>query len=314
MLEEVLKSYSKINWVLEILSLRQDKYHNISSIFDILPFYDLIKIKLVEDDSWHVKISSNLDELEKKNIIYNLFDILQSFNGIPKYFVDINLQKNIPLGGGLGGGSSNAASILFFLYSKKIINLSAAIKLAKDLGSDVLPIFLSYLYPNNYIVCIEKQNVCLPVSLKIDLMKYFRFFIIVFPIKVETYLAYKEYDKIIRNKSFSIGPNMLRFFYYLKNNKNLWIEYFPCLVYNDFEKVVFYNYPLISNVRNEILENFKDAKVFLCGSGASLLVFFRKTNFIKNPCQEDFLQKDFYAELNKKYNIWIYSLGREKKY
>lgn len=308
MVEFTLKSYSKINWVLEILSLREDKYHNISSVFDTLPFYDTIKIRLIESDSWKIKISCNLEELERNNIIYNLFDILESFNIKPGYFVDINLQKSIPLGGGLGGGSSNAASLIFFLYSKKIIDLPTAIKLSKNLGSDVLPIFLSYLYPNNYIICLEKQNVCLPFGFKVDLRKYFDFFLIIFPIKVESYLAYREYDKILKNSAFSIGYRTLRFIYYLKNNQSLWLKYFPYLIYNDFEKVIFRNYPLIGDVRNEILERYKNAKVLLCGSGSSLLVFFHDENLKEDSYRNNFIQKDF-SMLAKKYNIWVYFLG-----
>jgi len=111
-----IKSFAKINWVLEILSKRQDGYHNISSVFDLLPLFDVIKLRLIEADKWDINIRCNFKELEKENILYKLVDIL-SFMSPRKYRIEVKLEKNIPLGGGLGGGSSNAASIIFF-YTK----------------------------------------------------------------------------------------------------------------------------------------------------------------------------------------------------
>jgi len=114
MKELVIRSFAKINWVLEILSKRFDGYHNISSIFDLLPIFDTIKLKLIENSKWDIKISCNIKQLEKKNILYKLVDILNVLDTFNKYEIILNLEKRIPVGGGLGGGSSNAASLVFF--------------------------------------------------------------------------------------------------------------------------------------------------------------------------------------------------------
>ena len=132
------KSPAKINTFLNVLSKRNDGYHNIYTHFELIDIFD--EINFVPS----VKSSFFCDDpnLIKNNIIektcswFNeVFNKKQSFN--------INLKKNIPYGSGLGSGSSNSASTLIFLcmfHGEKIKNLDKT-EISKKLGADV-PIFL----------------------------------------------------------------------------------------------------------------------------------------------------------------------------
>jgi 4-diphosphocytidyl-2-C-methyl-D-erythritol kinase len=125
-----LKSYGKINLVLEVLSKREDNYHNISSIFSLVNIYDDVYINLKRNSKWDLVLDVNNLELMKSNILFRLIDELNRYGELKGFLLEVKLVKRIPIGGGLGGGSANAAAILFYLFIKNIINL----KIAKGIG------------------------------------------------------------------------------------------------------------------------------------------------------------------------------------
>lgn len=65
-----LRSYGKINLVLEVLSKREDNYHNISSIFSLVNIYDDVYINLKRNSKWELVLDVNNLELMKSNILY----------------------------------------------------------------------------------------------------------------------------------------------------------------------------------------------------------------------------------------------------
>ena len=102
------KSYAKINRFLNVLDKREDNYHNIQSLFQLINFYDVITFKKRNDNK--ITIKSNIKNLEKENIIYDVVSLIKDESSCKEFGLDIAIQKNIPLGSGLGGGSSNAAT------------------------------------------------------------------------------------------------------------------------------------------------------------------------------------------------------------
>ena len=135
------KSFAKLNLCLHVLNKRNDGYHEIQSIFDTINFYDelffkknnLNKIRLT-CDSQKIKLDDNL--------ISQAYAEISNFYGISG--VDISLKKNIPIGAGLGGGSSNAATTLHalnFLFKLDISN-EKLLEISERIGSDV-PFFIN---------------------------------------------------------------------------------------------------------------------------------------------------------------------------
>ena len=138
----LLKSPAKINLFLNIIKKRKDSYHNIETYFQLISLYDYISLNVI--DGTKIKITSNQESLANQdNICVKATELFQKETGI-KLNVSIDLIKNIPLGGGLGGGSSNAATILLGLNDLWKCNLSKKrlLDLGEKLGSDV-PLFIN---------------------------------------------------------------------------------------------------------------------------------------------------------------------------
>lgn len=132
----------KINLFLEIKNRRKDGYHTLESVMQTISLFD----KLILERAGHgisLKCNSASLPVDERNLVYRAASSLKKKLGIDKG-VKIYLEKNIPLGAGLGGGSSDAACVLKGLVKfwnidvskKKLTNIST------ELGVDV-PFFLS---------------------------------------------------------------------------------------------------------------------------------------------------------------------------
>ena len=128
----------KINIGLQILSRRSDGYHNLSTImYPVFGLYDIVEVIKTEDKSVHFSSSGlPLDCESEDNLCVRAHRLLQSHYGIGG--AAIHLHKSIPFGAGLGGGSSDAVSVLKLLNRIYHLNLSpqSLIKEASYLGSD----------------------------------------------------------------------------------------------------------------------------------------------------------------------------------
>ena len=134
-------SPAKINLFLHITSKRDDGYHNLQTIFQLLDFYDEIDFSL-RDDGKINRTSGNEDILISNDLMIKSAKKLKQYRQT-NYGVDIKILKKIPTGGGLGGGSSNAATTLIALNKLWNLKLTNAelISIGKDIGADV-PVFI----------------------------------------------------------------------------------------------------------------------------------------------------------------------------
>ena len=139
--EIVIRSPAKINLSLSILDKRDDGYHNLKTHFQLVDLYDHLKFK--SDKKGKIRIKSKEIYLnDEDNTIYNtakkLLDFRNNNDGI-----EIEVKKNIPLGSGLGGASSNAASTLIALNKLWSLNLDREklMEIASSIGADV-PFFV----------------------------------------------------------------------------------------------------------------------------------------------------------------------------
>lgn len=138
----VLQSPAKLNLHLRILGKRPDGYHELLTFFHQISLTDTLRLQKKPNG---FTLTTNIPELEtgEGNLITKAYRLLQK--KIPSLKgVSVRLTKRIPLGGGLGGGSSNAA--FFLLGMKQLYGLKISQKellsLGKKLGADV-PFFLS---------------------------------------------------------------------------------------------------------------------------------------------------------------------------
>ena len=118
----VLKSYAKINLSLSVNEKLKNGYHDIQSIYCLINVYDTIKIKKIYDkkfDEIYFKGPFSKNVLKFNNSIKKVLDFLRKYKLISNYF-KVEVNKKIPVFAGLGGGSSNAFSILKLIKQKKI--------------------------------------------------------------------------------------------------------------------------------------------------------------------------------------------------
>ena len=134
-------SPAKINLFLHINSKRDDGYHNLQTIFQLLDFYDEINFSVREDGEIN-RTLGNEDIPLANDLMIKSAKKLQKLSGV-NLGVDIRIKKKIPSGGGLGGGSSNAATTLMALNHLWGLELTKQklIAIGKDIGADV-PVFI----------------------------------------------------------------------------------------------------------------------------------------------------------------------------
>jgi len=132
---------AKLNLFLHIIGRREDGYHQLQTVFQLLEFGDELTFGLRNDAV--ISLAGNYAEINpEQDLIYRAALLLQQHTAI-KLGVDINIVKRIPLGGGLGGGSSDAATTLVALnqlWGTELSTVTLA-QLGLRLGADV-PVFI----------------------------------------------------------------------------------------------------------------------------------------------------------------------------
>lgn len=136
-------SPGKVNLYLKVLSKRDDGYHNIVSIVSPVSLYDVIYFKILDNENIVVKDNIKCLPDGMANTVYKAALLLKKRYGINRG-IEIYLEKNIPIGSGLGGPSSNAATVLRKLpelWGFKARQEDLA-EIGKEIGADV-PLFLN---------------------------------------------------------------------------------------------------------------------------------------------------------------------------
>ncbi|MBU1726507.1 MAG: 4-(cytidine 5'-diphospho)-2-C-methyl-D-erythritol kinase [Candidatus Omnitrophica bacterium] len=185
----VLKSYAKLNLYLKVLKLRKDKYHSLKSLFERIDLADRIIIRSTPDKRIRIICKDAAVPQDSANLCYKSAKLLQDVFGITKG-ADITIEKNIPVGAGLGGGSSNAATVLLGLNKIWKLNISREklAKLGAKVGSDV-PFFI---YASPFALVTGRGERIKPLKL---LNKGTLWHIIIVPkLHVSTPLIYKKWD------------------------------------------------------------------------------------------------------------------------
>ena len=133
---------AKLNLNLSVLRKKINGMHEINSQFQLINLFDEMKIE--KTNSELINVSTNIDSSinGEKNIVYQAINELSNFIG-KQVNCNISIKKNIPIGGGLGGGSSNAAGALIGVNVLFELGLSSKdlIKIGKKVGADV-PFFI----------------------------------------------------------------------------------------------------------------------------------------------------------------------------
>ena len=254
-----IRSYCKINLSLRILKKLNNGYHNITSLITFCDLHDVISIFKIKSSKDKISFSGKFKEgiNKKSNTVTKVLDLLRRTNLLKNQSFKINIQKNIPHGSGLGGGSSNAADLInFFNTNLKLkLNKNKIKKLANKIGFDV-PINLER--KNTFVT--GKKDEILRLNQKFGLN-----LLIVYPNLIcSTKKIYKQNEK----KSF-IKPQSS---FYKKNKKKL-ID-FLINENNDLESTVVKIYPRIKKIIDYVKSQKGCYFSRITGSGSACIGIF----------------------------------------
>jgi len=279
----VVKSFAKLNFYLQVLSKRKDKFHNLSTLFCRIDLADTIILKNRKDNSIKIKSDSRHVPVDATNLCWRAARLLKKEFNLNSG-LNIEIKKRIPVGAGLGGGSSNAASVLLGLNKYWNLNLSKAklASLGAKLGSDVA----FFIYNTKFAEASGRGEKIKPLS---SLEKLKLWFVLVYPnIKVSTPLIYQKFDHFsqltIPRGNVKILTSEL-----LKKGKGFDTS---CL-FNDLEVVTASLYPVVNQVK-KALSNIGLEKIMMSGSGGSVFS-------LCNSCKQ---AKDLSSKLAKQHKSW----------
>lgn len=248
----VLKAYAKVNLGLQVIGKRNDGYYNIHTIMQKIDFYDELTFTLNRKG---IQFSANSPPHGKDNICYKAANLFLNATGT-EGGVYIKLKKKIWIGGGLGGGSSDAASTLLGLNKLfgTPLNLQELYGLALSLGSDV-PFFL-----NGSIAEVRGRGEIIsslkPLAFRPNL-------ILVYPkIPISTSWAYENIENHLTKELCSLKI-------LLEAISDSDLNRVANNLYNDFEKIVMIDYPILKKIKKR-LYSLGALGVSLSGSGSCI--------------------------------------------
>ncbi|MFH1134267.1 MAG: 4-hydroxy-3-methylbut-2-enyl diphosphate reductase [Nanoarchaeota archaeon] len=260
----MLHSHAKINLALDILGRRPDGYHELKLIYQQIALHDEIEVNELPQDE--IRLRCSLKELEdEKNLAYRAAALFKDRFSIKKG-VAISIVKNIPPGSGLGGGSSDAASVLrglAFLWKPELA-ISDLQPLAAELGSDV-PFFLH-------------GGICLGTGrgeriTEMRPLEPYHVIIVKPDYSISTQQAYAKVS------SFNQGDHAMRF----AKDQDL------ALMHNDLEAVAFSLHPELAGIKKALGEH-----ALLTGSGSAVFGLFKGEDEAKRVYAQ---MKEKYAEV-----------------
>jgi 4-diphosphocytidyl-2-C-methyl-D-erythritol kinase len=244
-------SPAKINLGLQIIERRGDGFHNLRSVMYPIPLYDIIEISQLPGQDSPMNFSQSgtgTNGKLEKNLCVRAWELMAADLALPA--VSIHLHKQIPVGAGLGGGSSNASTVLMGLNA--LANSPASpeklVELAGQLGSDC-PFFLQKLP-----MMMEGRGELLS---EVDVSLNSLYLLILFPeIHISTAEAYSAVSPFM--------PDM-----HLRQLIQVPVNQWKERVINDFEKNTFIRYPRLKTLK---LALYKAGAIYasMSGSGSSL--------------------------------------------
>jgi 4-diphosphocytidyl-2-C-methyl-D-erythritol kinase len=255
----VLKSPAKINLGLYLLKKRMDGYHDILTLFQAIDLYDTIRFTRTRSSDLILHAEGFPIPSDKENLIWKAYDLFNK-NLHLEGGLEVNVEKRIPTGAGLGGGSSNAASTLTALNVMFEKNLSSKQleKMAEEIGSDV-PFFIQ----GGTAIGEGRGEILTPVELEAD----YSILLICPDVSVSTAWAYSQ-ARIVLTRELKMA-----IFESLFQNRDL--RSLRASLKNELEDVVFQRHPLLKLFK-ENLYKWDAFYASMSGSGSSVFGLFNR--------------------------------------
>ena len=252
-----VNAHAKINITLDVTGRRENGYHDVKMIMQMIDIYDRVTVSL-KDEGISLKNSVEFLPVDSRNLAYRACELFLKETNI-KTGADIYIEKNIPVSAGLAGGSSDAAAVLEALNVLTKANLSTKklMEIGLNLGADVpYCLFKKTALAEGLgeklteIAPLKKSIVCLA---KPDY-------------NVNTASVYKEYDL----KKNTMHPDTEGAIRAIENND---LKLLGKRMYNVLEEVTGEKYSVIGKIKSIMYDN-GSVGAMMSGSGPSVFGFF----------------------------------------
>jgi len=259
-----IPAFAKVNLRLDVLGKRADGYHELRTIFQTVSLHDTLRFRAFPKCGIELQIQGNAQlscESAEKNLVYRAVDSLRRELKI-RPGVEILLQKRIPAGRGLGGGSSDAAAALlgYLHFTRKKLHPTRLMEIAASLGADV-PFFLL----GGRALGIGKGDEIYPLP---DISKLFLLIVSPKNIHVPTPDAYRwlHAPELASLTKFASTHKLFEFCALCWSAQGERLS-------NDFEAAVFRRHPRLAQIRRVLLQGGASGAL-LAGSGSAVFGVF----------------------------------------
>ena len=243
---------AKINLTLEIVNKRQDGFHNIKSIMQMISLYDYLEIELVESEDTKIELSGNSAEIpyNENNLVYKAAKLfLEKINR--NAGIRIYIDKHIPVSAGLAGGSTDAAGTIFGLNElfARPLDKETLHELCAELGSD-----LNVCLEGGTILATsrgEKIEKLPSIDMDVTLIKPKK-------LGISAKEAYTKYASKENKPKYGMTEKMIEA---IKNKEDI-----KKFLYNDLEYAVFDDYDELQNIKKELPDSI------MSGSGSTYFI------------------------------------------
>ena len=228
-----IKANCKINIGLDVLRRRADGYHDLSTVMvPVKGLYDVLIVEQAEKSSLSI-VGIEVDCDPEQNICMKALRLMQQRYGIGE--VSITLDKRIPFGAGLGGGSADGTAVILALNDIFSLGLDEAtlISLAAELGSDT-----AFFVRNTPQLCEGRGEIMTPIEL--DLAGYWLVLI-------------KPDANVSTREAYAGGVPAIPELSLTERLRKPIAEWQGC-VKNDFEKSVFAAHPIIADFKQKMID------------------------------------------------------------
>jgi 4-diphosphocytidyl-2-C-methyl-D-erythritol kinase len=259
-----IETPAKINLCLKVIGRRADGYHDIETLFQAIDLYDELHLSPLDSG---IMLSTDCPDLDlgEKNLIHRAAKKLMAFTSCHGG-AEINLIKRIPIGAGLGGGSSDAAATLKGLIQLYGLSLSKRDihNIASSLGADV-PFFLNGPVAFGFgIGTLLEPTPPLPPFWIVLVKPNF---------SISTAWIYKEYDSRLTKTT-----NKIKILESAVNSADP--ERIGQALFNDLESICFDKFPVLKEIKRELL-SLGAYGALMTGSGSSVFGLFSDSDSAK---------------------------------
>jgi 4-diphosphocytidyl-2-C-methyl-D-erythritol kinase len=259
-----IPAFAKVNLRLDVLGKRADGYHELRTVFHTVTLHDMLRFRPGRGSGIKLQIQGNEQlshEAAEKNLVYRAVDVLRRELRI-RPGVEILLQKKIPAGRGLGGGSSDAAAALlgYLQFTGKKLEPARLLEIAAGIGADV-PFFLL----GGCALGVGKGDEIYPLP---DIQRLNLLIVSPRDIHVPTPDAYRwlHAPELASLTKFAATHKLLGFCALCWSAQGEQLS-------NDFEQAIFRRYPRLSQIRRALLQGGA-SEALLAGSGSAVFGIF----------------------------------------